>query len=401
VRVLALHNEYQHASGEDVVFQSETQLLVAHGLEVRAVTRKNQELASYGLAGKLRVWKDSQSSAQAAEEVGRMVREFAPDIVHVHNFMPLWSPSIFSAARQLGAATVFTLHNYRMFCIGGVAFRDGHPCHDCLGRPPWRGVLHRCYRRSFAASSAVAAMLVRNRDTWLNEVDAYIALTENSRQKFIAAGLWKDKIHVKPNFAPDPIPDGEVPKSGDHALYVGRLSEVKGVRVMVEAWKGLNSRLSVLGTGPLEEELRRATPPSIEFHGWVPPEQVRAGLREARFLIVPSVWPEPFGLVILEAFAMGRPVLGSRQGAIGELVRDGETGLLFEPGDADDLRAKARLLLENADLAQRLGQAARLEYLRRYTPEVAFHELMKVYCRAIAQRHALAAASVIMVGPCV
>ena len=394
MRVLVLHNEYQRACGEDVVFRSETGLLTEHGVEVRTATRHNQEIASYGFAQKVKLWNDSRWSKRSADQVADLVREFAPDIVHVHNFMPLWSPSVFNAARQCGAATVLTLHNYRLFCMAGVTFRDGHSCHDCLGRSPLPGVLHRCYQKSLSGSIAVGAMLASNRETWASNVDAYIALTPGASEKFVRAGLPARKIHVKANFIPDPLNGSDLPPLGDDALYVGQLSEVKGTRVLIEAWTGIDSRLHVLGTGPLEPELKRTAPASVVFRGWVPPNEVQTALRDARLLIVPSLWEEPFGLVILEAFAMGRPVLGSRQGAIAELVRDGETGLLFEPGDVDDLKAKAMLLLKDHELAARFGRAARREYLLRYTPQVNFHELKKIYRSAIVQRHGAKTAEV-------
>jgi glycosyltransferase involved in cell wall biosynthesis len=324
------------------------------------------------------------------------------EIVHVHNFFPTASPSIYSAARSHGAAVVQTLHNYRLLCPNALFFRDGHVCEDCLGKfMPWPGVAHACYRDSRAASGVTAAMLTvhRARRTWLEEVDIFIALTEFSRQKFIEGGLPADRIVVKSNFIDRPEPPTR--RDDDYLLFVGRLVDYKGASLLPAAWQLLNNPppLRIAGDGPQRETLTAAiehTPLSltgegpgaraITLLGSIPAEHVQHQMSGALALVVPSLLYETFGMVIIEAFATGLPVIASRLGAIAEIVDDGRTGLLFEPGNAADLAAKVRWATDHPAKMRQMGANARAEYEAKYTAEINYRQLMAIYERAVERR---------------
>lgn len=262
--------------------------------------------------------------------------------MHFDNTFPLVSPGAYSAVRARGLPVVQSLRNYRLLCPSATFFRDGHVCEDCLGRtPPWPGIRHRCYRGSRGQTAIVATMLTahRLRRTWLRDVDYYIALTAFSRQKFIEGGLPADRVVVKPNFVALPPPVEETARTG--MLYVGRLSAEKGIATMLRAWEraGGDISLRIVDDGPLTATVAEAAAaiPTIHALGRRREEDTYALMAEAQALILPSEWYETFGRVAVEAFACGTPVIASRLGAMAEIVEDGVTGLLFTPGDAEDL----------------------------------------------------------------
>lgn len=390
MRILLVHNRYRQAGGEDVVFQSEAALLRAHGNEIEELVATNDDIDRLG---RLQVAVGTIWSRRSGERLRGILTRHRPEIVHFHNTFPLISPAAYRIARQSGAAVVQTLHNYRLICPNGLLFRDGHLCEECVGRSvAWPGVLHACYRHSRPQTGVVAAMLAvhRARGTWARDVDAYIALTEFARREFIQGGLPESKLAVKPNFV-DPDP-GESPGRGGHFLFVGRLSQEKGVRTLLRAWSALgsDSELRIAGAGPLEAEVRRAAAgsTSIGYLGHLPRPAVLEQLRAARALIFPSEWFEGMPVVILEAFACGRPVIAARHGGPAEIIADGVTGLLFAPGSPDELAQRVEWAIRHEEAMAAMGREARQEHERRYTPEVNYPLLMDIYRRAARERAA-------------
>jgi len=223
--------------------------------------------------------------------------------------------------------------------------------------------------------------------TWDKSVDCYIALTEFSREKFIAAGFQPDKIVVKPNFVE--IDPGPRTKSGDYALYVGRLSQEKGLDTLLHAWERLPVRcpLQVIGDGPervaLEDQVRQRNILNVSFRGSLTRTETITAMKGARFVVVPSVWYETFSMVIAEAMACGTPVVCSRLGAMKENVADRDTGLHFTPGDADDLAQKAAWAWNHPMEMSEMGRAARSVYECRYTAEQNYISLMEIYHRVL------------------
>jgi len=386
MRILLVHNYYQQPGGEDVVFAAEEALLSRNGHEVIRYTEDNRRIDGMDRlsAAVATIW-----SVPTKDRLRALLREARPDVAHFHNIFPLISPSAYSACREAGVPVVQTLHNYRLLCPTATFFREGRICEDCLHKtPPWPGALHGCYRKSASQTALVGAMLTVHRwlKTWDRQVDLYVALTEFSREKFIQGGFPGNKIAVKPNFvAPDPGPRTD---GGDYALFVGRIAEEKGVRTLLRAWRSLRDiPLKVVGDGPLGEEMRAFIDAeklaTVEFLGARPHEEVVARIKGAQFLIFPSEWYETFGRVVIEAFACGVPVLASRLGAMTEIVEDGSTGLLFHPGDPEDLAAKVRWASENSAAMRSMGKSARKEYEEKYTPDGNYRLLLDVYRRAM------------------
>ena len=381
MRVLSVHSSYKIRGGEDEVCDAEKSLLQQMGHLVDVYEDNNERIAALGTARMLlkTVW-----STEAYKTLRERLRQQTYNAVHVHNFLPLMSPSVYYAAKTAGVPVVQTLHNYRLLCPNALFFRDGQVCEDCLGKfIPWSGIRHACYRKSHAASGAVAAMLTAHRTihTWTEMVDTYIALTEFARQKFIEGGLPANKIVVKPNFVhPDPgIGKGQ----GGYALFVGRLSVEKGLDTLLAAWGQLESRLplKIVGDGPLASQVIEATQrlPQVEWLGRRPTEEVYALMGEATMLVFPSKWYETFGRVIVEAFAKGTPVIAADIGAIAELVDPGRLGLHFSSGNPAALAAKVEWALAHPAELARMRREARAEFEAKYTAKENYQRLIDIY----------------------
>jgi glycosyltransferase involved in cell wall biosynthesis len=387
LRILVLHNSYKEKGGEDSVFFREVELLRGHGHHVETYAVHNDEIDGWSTLERAArpIWNQPQYRL-----VSQLLRDFPADIVHVHNFYAVLSPAVCHAARRRGAAVVQSLHNYRLGCPSAGLLREGRICTDCLGKTfAWPGILHACYHGSRAASFSVAATIAAHHliGTWQRTVDAYIVLSEFARGLLAESGIPRERLYVKPNFAPEP----QALRRGVHrrgALYVGRLTAEKGVPLLLDAWRHLDISLRVIGSGPLMPA-KTAHPSSLEFLGARSSQEVMAAMGEAALLVMPATWYEPFGLVVVEAFAMGLPVLASRIGALPEIITHGETGLLFEPGSVDSILSLARQAFADRETLARMGENAYAAYRARYSPEVNYAKLMAIYDSAIARRRNL------------
>jgi glycosyltransferase involved in cell wall biosynthesis len=390
MNILMLHNRYLVRGGEDESTDQEAALLRHYGHTVDLFEVNNTSVARQGL---LKTGLDATWSREFYNAVNRRLDEANFDLVHVQNFFPLFSPSVLYAARSRHIPVVQALRNYRLICLNGTFFRDGHICEDCMGRRvPWPGVRYRCYRDSRAGSLAVAGMLTVHRllGTWTRQVDVFYTLSEFARAKLVEGGLPGSKIIIKPNFVyPDPGP-GE--RSRECMLMVSRLAEGKGILSALEAWERLDGTipLKIVGDGPLLEQVRQRARslPQVEVLGRQDLAATYDWIGKARAVLFPTEWYETFGRVVIEAFAKGTPVLVSNLGSAGALIEPGVTGLHFSPGDPADLSAKVKWAWEHPHELEKMGQNARKEYEEKYTAEKNYQMLFALYQRAIAGNRA-------------
>ena len=385
--MLVVHNRYQVRGGEDRVYEDEATLLEARGHAVARFEVTNDSVDGQGRAALAArtVW-----SARARRDVEAAARAHRADVVHVHNTLPLLSPSVYYGARAAGAAVVQTLHNYRIVCPGALLSRDGAPCEDCLGRAfAAPGVRHGCYRGSRAATLAVATMTAAHRalGTWAEAVDRYICSTAFARGKMVQGGLPADRVVVKPNpLAADP---GAGQGGGGFALFVGRLDPARGIDTLVEAWRTAPDLppLVAVGDGPLAERLADAgLGGRLTALGHQPYARVVELMQTADALVFPStVYEGGNPMALVEAFACGLPVVASDLGGPASMV-PAAAGRLVQPGDARALAAGVRAVFA-ADRPT-MRRAARRLFETTYAPDANHDLLVRIYGQALAQRRA-------------
>lgn len=382
-RVLIVHNRYQVRGGEDAVVERETAALAAAGLQVSTLIVTNDAIRSP--LDRVRAAVQAVRAPAGIEAVLTAARRCRPDVVHVHNTFPLISPAALGAVRATGAATVQTLHNYRIACAGGQFMRDGAPCETCVTGSPYNGVRHGCYRGSRVGTLAVAHMIATHRrsGTWGRDVDRFIALTAFAKGRFVAAGVPASRIVVRPNGVADPGPHVMGPRRG--ILFVGRLSPEKGVRTLADAAPHTRASISAIGEGPLRAEL--AERGSFDLRGAQGRSGVSAAMGSAAAVVVPSLWYEGLPMVVAEAFAAGTPVIASKIGALAELIEDGVTGVHVRPGHAGDLAQACDWIEDHPAEAARMGQAARARFLRDWSEDVTTASLLAIYAEAMACRN--------------
>ena len=385
MKAIVCHNYYQQAGGEDQSFAHEANLLEERGHEVIRFTKHNDEINQMS---RMKTAFKTLWNQKVYSEIRDLIRHERPDVMHCTNTFPLISPAVYYAAQREGVAVVQSLRNYRLLCPGAYLLRNGTVCEDCLGkRIPWPSIVHGCYRSSRVASTVVSGMLAFHhmRTTWQKMVDVFYALTEFGRRKFIQGGLPAQKIAVKPNFIhPDPGPGNG---NGGYALFVGRLSEEKGVDMLLKTWATLpvQLRLIIAGDGPLASRVRAAASRDdrISWVGWRSPREISTLIGDALTLIVSSLWYEGQPRTMLEAYARGTPIIAPQLGSMAEMVDDGITGHLFPPGDIPELARSVERFVSNRQNLSAMRSAARREFETKYSAERNYEMLMRIYQRAL------------------
>ena len=380
MRILVVHNRYLYRGGEDTVVDAEVNLLRQHGHHVWVYSRDNTDIRHMTTTdlATTTLW-----SRQTVHELRKLHQQFAPDLIHAHNTFPLISPSLYSIAQRLRIPVVQTLHNFRLVCPQAMLLRDGQHCDDCVGRLPWRSIVHRCYRNSLSQSTLTSAMLTvqRLRGVWHEQISRFIVLNKLCLDTFVRGGLPEKKLRIKPNFVDSPkAPEWQHRHGG---LFIGRLSTEKGIGVLIGALKKLSDiRIDVYGKGPLQPLVEASD--SLRFCGFQSADVLRKKMHEAAYLVMPSTGVESFGLVAIEAFACGTPVIATRHGGLQELIVEGKNGLLVPPNDEEALAAAIAYAESHPDQMRRMGMAARKNYLDAYTPERNYERLIQIYHEAVS-----------------
>jgi glycosyltransferase involved in cell wall biosynthesis len=393
MRVLLVHNRYRSAtpSGENRVVDTESEELARAGHEVRRFGKDSDEIEHWSAVRKAMLPARVVWSRESHRELAATLREYRPDVVHVHNTFPLLSGAVLFACRDASVPVVTTLHNYRLVCPPGDFLRQGKVCHDCMNRLPVPAAVHGCYRGSRAATAPLAAASVAHRKAWRSLVAAYVFISAVQRDLHAGLRLPSGRVFVRHNLIPyrDARPVPREPM----VAYVGRLDQVKGVRLLMSGWdRYLGSagdpgvRLVIAGAGSLEREVATwaAARPSVELAGYLTADQVRELTSRARAVLVPSVWEEPFGLVVVEAMATGTAVIAAGHGAFTELVTPGADGELFRPGDPAALAAAVADVAAHPRKYDGYGHRARETYEQKFNPEHSLKHLLDIYSFAMA-----------------
>ena len=383
MKILLAHNYYQIAGGEDAVMQNEIELLKSNGNSTVQYVVDNECINSF--LDKTATILNVPFSFSQYKKIQNTLKAEKPDVVHVHNYFPLLSPSIFYACKKANIPVIHTLHNYRAVCPTALLMHNSKINETSIQKSSWWTVTKRVYRDSFIGSFALACMVELHKiiGTWQTEVDRFITLTEFSKNKYIEAGWPVNKVVVKPNFIQDPFEQMlKIEKKGGYALYIGRLSEEKGIDILFDAWSNCELPLKVIGDGPLKDMVNQHSNPFIEYLGRKDKSEVLNLVQNASFIIMPSTWYEGFPMVLVEAFACGTPALVSRLGSMEEIIKPNVTGLHFDAGNANDLAEKVKWMISHPEQTRQMGSNARQEYLAKYTPEINYKTLMDIYQQA-------------------
>ncbi len=387
MKILIVHNFHRKgsASGDDAVVERELSLLKTHGHDVMLFAKENSEIYEASPIRKLNLAMKIPWSWENYRSLRRLIREFRPDIIHVHNFFPLITPSVYLAAYQEGIPLIQSVHDFRFFCPAAFFFRNGEICQQCPERGLWQAVKYRCLRGSLS-QSLLATLAVKKARKLLPYISTFIVFTEFSREKLAEMGIEDERLFVKPHFLQDSSWEGN--HRGEFFLFAGRLGEEKGIRVILRAWENLGLPLKIAGSGPLEEWVKSESSRlnHVEFLGFLQPRKLLEKIERAYAVIIPSIWYETFGLAVIESYSRGTPVIASRVGALADLVQDGKTGLLFERANPRDLAEKALWLWEHPEERDRMAREAREEFEEKYTAERNYKILMEIYNKAI-ERH--------------
>jgi len=382
ISILICHNSYINSGGEDKVFTNEAELLINNGQIVQQFIKSNKIIPN---EPKLKIGANTFWSFSSTRDLQEILNKNKIDVVHFHNTFPLISPSAYYVCKEFNLPVVQTLHNYRLICPNAILYRDNQVCEDCINKSfAWPGILHACYRKSRIQTSIVSSMVFFHRliNTWQKNVDVYIALTNFSKKKFVGAGLPSEKIVVSPNFV---LEDPGVKKEiGEYALFVGRISEEKGIKTLLEAWKKIPEiPLKIVGDGHLMDFvkgiIKETNLNNVLVLGKKDNLEVIELMKKAQFLIFPSEWYEGFPMTIVESFSVGLPVIASNIGAMEELIEHNKSGILFASGDADDLAEKSLELWNSKTKLEKISKNVRNEYLLKYSSEKKFESLMKIY----------------------
>ncbi len=389
--VLLVHNYYRIPGGEDTVVHNEKAMLEHHGHKVVTYFRRNEEIAAMPLWRKLLLPFTSIFSLRTYRELRRIIREQDIAVVHVHNTLALVSPAVYYAARSCGVPVVQTVHNYRLICPEGTLLRKGRVCEDCVRGSLCCALRHRCYRNSLLQTTVCAVGLWVHRLTGIYRRVHFLFMTDFHRRKMLAAdGLFGRPVpteahtSLKPHFTAA-VPE-TAPQTRDTYLFVGRLEPRKGVNMLIEAFSRMpQHHLLVVGSGEDEAQYRAAAAaaPHIEFAGYLQKEKLSALMGRVKAVVVTSQCYESFGMMIIEAYAHGVPVIAGRIGGFPQLVQEGETGLLFDYDSADALCEAVKRFesMQGVDWAANTRRAFR----EHYTEEANYARLTEIYAAAAAE----------------
>jgi len=380
MKVCLVHNAYGRFSGEEEVVDRQADLLRAAGHEVLRFERSSAEIPEMFL-GRARAFFAGIYNPLARRRFAAFLTEKRPEIVHIHNLFPLISPSILDVCRERRLAVVMTVHNYRLICPSGLFLSRGEVCERCRGGREYWCVWRRCEGSLLKSLGyALRGAVARRRGSFRSGVQCFAVLTEFQRKKMVDEGFDPERIEVIPNMARPWSRDDRYSLTGDYIGYVGRISPEKGIDVILQAARLLPELSFRLAGDPGKgAETADSFPKNVFFQGYLDRVALDDFFMKSRMILLPSRWYEGFPMVALDAMLYGKPLVASRIGGIPEIVDDGETGLLFAPGDVEGLAEKIRFLWDRPDLCLRMGTAGREKALREYSPQKYYDRLMTVY----------------------
>jgi len=403
MKILIVHNAYGKTSGEEVVIDNLASLLKARGMEVQRFSRSSAEIEETRL-GKFPAFFSGIHNPFSRRAFGKFLRETRPDVVHIHNLYPLISPSILPECTAQGIPVVMTVHNFRLACPNGLLLSHDEICHRCLGGREYWCVLRNCENSIFKSTGyALRTASARILRRYYDHVNHFICLSAFQKDLLIKEGLPADRATVLPNpislnmkIPPrtlgddkkmDPRQEHSGMTGGGYVAYVGRISPEKDILTLIEAARRLGDlQFKFAGSYHRMPGVIKQKPDNCEFMGQLDAENLARFYRDARMVVFATRCYEGFPTVLLEAMSHDLPVVCSRIGGLPEIVEDGKTGLLYEPGKVDELADRIRTLWQDSALCQKLGEAGRRKLQVDYAAEGLLDRLMGIYEKTIRKR---------------
>lgn len=390
MKILAIHNYHRKgsASGDDQVYKSETALLEKHGNTVVRYTVSNDEFDSVGVIGKIKSTFGMMWSFKNYNAVQELIKKEKPDIVHIHTFFPLLSPSILYAAKRCNVPVVATLHDTRFVCPCSTSLRGAQLCNECGDGHYLRMCKYGCFKGSRAQSIIVACIFKyhRIRKSFYEQIDKYICLNENQINLLTDIGFDNSKIVKKYNFVPDAEANLKAVKVEGlperYAVFYGRIGEEKGIRVLMKVWEQLpDIPLVVMGSGPLEEEFKAWADGkyNVNFWGYTQHDRCLSIVKGGEFVVFPSIWYEGCSMVEIETESLGKALVATDLGFSVEAIENGFNGYKVPLGDTDGFVKTINELWKDSEKCKVMGQNARADYEAKYLPEDNYEQLMGIY----------------------
>ncbi len=409
MKIITINKFFFLKGGSERVFFQEREFLKKQGVKVFDFSMqhpenilspysdyfiKNIEYSNSNIKGGLSLHQKIQSglklifNTEANKNLERLIKQVHPDLAHMHNIYHQLTPSIITVLKKAGIKMVMTLHDYKLLCPVYNMINRGRICNKCHGSSFWHTISNRCMDGSLPMSIVLAVEAYWHR--WLKSYEKVDMVVSPSN---FLADLVKKYRFKRGNITV--IPNGIDTNSyrpfwndKNYIVYFGRISPEKGVETLLNAYDniGLERRrigLKIVGQGPQLDVLREKYK-YVDFTGYKKDEELKRIVEEASFVVIPSQWYENCSMSVLEAMAMGKPVIASNIGGLPEQVEDGKTGFLFEMGNVEELSQKIITLAKNKELRQTMGRRARQKAINEYSLEVHGRKLLALYEKLMA-----------------
>jgi glycosyltransferase involved in cell wall biosynthesis len=385
MKILLIHTKYQSRGGEDAVFEQEHTLL-KEDYNVEKLLFYNRGRIRGAIQFLFSIW-----NIFSALKVKKKIKEFQPDIVHIHNWHYASGPLIIRAVKKKKIPLVITLHNYRLICPSATLLYNNKVFNNSLcANFPWKAIKNRVYRNSYFQTFwlAVINWIHRKIGTW-NKVDKYIVLTEFARNLFISSSLnvSDNKFVVKQNFSESNTKETLTQRNNEF-LFIGRLSDEKGIGCLLDVFKKVDYIIHIGGDGPFKQKVINAAPiyPNIRYIGNLNKTEVLENMKKCSILLFPSIWYEGMPMTLIEAFSVGTPVIASNLGAMSSMIKNNYNGLLFEADNSDALAKVLNVWINKSESEKNvIYENAYQSYLDNYTKEKNKKLLEDIYKQAINQ----------------
>lgn len=386
MKILVVHNKYGRLSGEEVVVQNIQKLLMEKGHDVINYFRESAELESL-VFGSFRAFISGIYNYQSIRDLKDLLKVENPDIVHIHNVYPIISPAILPALKKAGIPVVMTVHNYRLICPNGLFLKDGKVCEKCSGGKEYNCIINNCEKNVFKSLGyAIRNYVARKKKYYSENVSFFACLTEFQKSKILSEGYPEEKLRVISNISDSD--DEAIENTGDMGKqvgFIGRISHEKGIDTLIDASKILK-KIPFRAAGSIDRmpEALNLIDENFGFSGHLDKKSLFNFTQKCRIIVLPTLCYEGFPTVIVEAMLHGKPVICSRIGGLPEIVDEGVTGLLFEPGNSMELAEKIQYLWEHPEICEEMGKSGRARAMTLYSSSRYYASIVKMYHEAIA-----------------